>query len=153
MQEQEYIITLFGKEARRTFTALYLGGNLNSLTFSKTEEWTGGAIQWTLNFMRSNWNEESLLENVNDLSSTVRFRVAKVEQDLSFESFWEAYGYKVGNKARAAKLWGNMGKQDKQHCFVGIRAYNYYLTLHTNVEKLYPETFLHQRRYENEYKI
>jgi hypothetical protein len=153
MQEQQYLITVFGKEAKRTFTITYRSGFLFALQLSETDEWTASAISWTLNFLRSQWSEEELQKNQADTSSLVRFRADKVEQDLSFDAFWDLYEHKVGNKARAMKLWSNLPKMDKARCFVGIRQYKFWLSHHPNVEKLYAETFLHQRRWENEYKL
>lgn len=153
MQEQEYLITLLGKDNRKTLRLGYRNGLLVALHIPETESYDAMALCWLCSWLRSQVTEDELNTNCGDVTNVVKFRVAKVEANLEFETFWNAYDYKVGNKARAQKLWGNISKDDKIRCFIGVRSYNYWLSLRTNTEKLYPETFLHQRRWENEYKI
>lgn len=84
------------------------------------------------------------------------FPFLKVEvqpQDLSFNAFWEAYAYKVGKRERAMKLWASMSDADKVKCLRSIPKYNQWLSTKFNMERLYPETYLHQARYNNEFKI
>ena len=73
--------------------------------------------------------------------------------DLSFNAFWDAYGYKVGKRERAMKLWASMSDADKTKCLRSIPRYNQWLASKFNMERLYPETYLHQARYHNEFKI
>lgn len=72
--------------------------------------------------------------------------------DLSFTKFWADYSYKVGNKARAEKLWNKLQESERIAVFEALPRYNYYLKTHPSIEKTYAETFLYQRRWENEYK-
>lgn len=91
---------------------------------------------------------ESDLEYWRKKSITVR----QVSEDLSFANFWKTYNYKVGNKKRAEKLWNIMSEADKSMAIIKIALYNQYLQQRPAMERLYPETYLSQRRYENEYK-
>lgn len=72
--------------------------------------------------------------------------------DLSFDKFWKEYAYKVGNKARTEKLWIKLQESERIAVFEALPKYNYFLKTHQSLEKVYPETFLSQRRWENEYR-
>lgn len=82
---------------------------------------------------------------------TVGFLVLLQVESISFESFWDCYDYKVGNKARAKKLFEELSEVEKQDVFVGLKRYNGFLQTKTTA-KLYPETFLAQKRWMLEYK-
>lgn len=71
--------------------------------------------------------------------------------DLSFARFWAAYNNKVGNKKRAEKLWVALQENERIAVLEHLPKYNYYLKTHQGLMKAYPETFLNQRRWENEY--
>lgn len=79
-------------------------------------------------------------------------RISLVPPDLSFDKFWNDYDYKVGKKERAARLWEALSDTDKALCLVAIRRYKNWLRM-KSIEQTYPETFLAQRRFENEFKI
>lgn len=74
--------------------------------------------------------------------------VQPIEEDLSFESFWERYDLKVGKKDRAKKLWAQLSDLDKHKALKVIPKYNNWL-IEKNINKVYPETYLAQRRFEN----
>ncbi|MEA2041157.1 MAG: hypothetical protein U9N85_01205 [Bacteroidota bacterium] len=89
----------------------------------------------------------------------IKLEVQRMDIDLSFPTFWDYYNYKVGNKQRAKDLW--IGKKptntrqyiteaDKLKSFrlVPKLRYNYKLK---NKDLPYLETFLYQRRFENEF--
>jgi hypothetical protein len=78
--------------------------------------------------------------------------VSKVAADLSFEAFYNLYGYKVGKKERTKRLWDALPEVDRIACLAAIPKYKRWLASKNNMEMLYPETFLSQRRWENEYK-
>lgn len=89
----------------------------------------------------------------------VRLEVQRIEMDLSFEAFWKFYDYKVGNKKRSEDIWTgkkptNTGQRlteaDKIKAFrlMPKLRYNYKLN---NKDLPYMETFLYQRRFENEF--
>jgi len=76
--------------------------------------------------------------------------LAQVSVQVLFKDFWEAYGYKVGNKARAEKLWNALTDTDRVAIMEYLPKYDAYLAARPRMEKLYAETFLNQRRWENE---
>ncbi len=69
-------------------------------------------------------------------------------EELTFETFWELYDYKVGNKTRAIKLFNALSEAEKQEAISGVKRYNAWLQTQTTA-KLYPETFLNQKRWMN----
>jgi hypothetical protein len=74
-----------------------------------------------------------------------------VPADLSFSAFWNAYAYKVGDKARAEKLWNKLSEAEKVTALKAIPAYNYFLKT-KKIDKTYAETWLNQKRFlTNEY--
>jgi len=83
------------------------------------------------------------------LRQVPKLKVTEVEQDLSFGTFWDQYGHKVGNRNRAIKLWENMPPAEKALALAYIKKYNQFLLQSNGVQKLYPETYLNQKRYEN----
>lgn len=78
-------------------------------------------------------------------------KIEPVPEDLSFESFWDAYGYKVGKKYRVKKLWESLDNTDRAAALAGIRKYDRYLNLHKGIAKAYAETYLRHRYWENDY--
>lgn len=77
--------------------------------------------------------------------------VRQVEgMDLSFERFWSMYGNKIGNKARVQKKWERMAEGDRILAMASIGRYRRYAEgKHINL--VYPETYIDQRRWEDEY--
>lgn len=80
------------------------------------------------------------------------FQKIEVPADMSFPAFWNFYNYKVGNKERAKKLYELLDDHSRAQVFSGIKKYSHYLASRPNMEKLYPETFLNQKRYENSFE-
>ncbi|GEM_PF-5675290 len=69
------------------------------------------------------------------------------ETDLSFEHFWEAYGYKVGNKGRARKLWTALNDEERLLALRGAVHQRRHSESH-KTDMPYAETYLSQRRWE-----
>lgn len=78
--------------------------------------------------------------------------ITRLAADLTFTTFWDAYGYKVGHKDRAERLWNKLTDADRQLVLDSIIGYNYYTMCHPNMERLYAETYLSQRRFETDYR-
>lgn len=70
--------------------------------------------------------------------------------ELTFEMFWNTYKYKVGNKNRARKLWDSYTEAEKLSALTFVEKYDRFLAAKRNMEKCYPETYLHQRRWDNQ---
>lgn len=77
-------------------------------------------------------------------------KVAEVPLDLSFEAFYKKYAYKVGDKKKAQTLWAKLSDAEKALAITKIDSYNRY-TERTQIAKVYPERYLSQRRFENEF--
>jgi hypothetical protein len=69
--------------------------------------------------------------------------------DLSFIKFWNAYGYKRGNIERARKLWDKLTAHEK---ILALGFINKLKAVYDRERKdmPYPETYLSQKRWENE---
>lgn len=80
-----------------------------------------------------------------------RLQVVATPPDLSFNAFWDSYGYKVGKKDKVEQLWKSLSEADKIACLKAVPKYNRWIASKTSMEKAYPQTFLNQRRWENEF--
>jgi hypothetical protein len=83
---------------------------------------------------------------IGQVSSNPLAKITEVKQEIEFSEFWDAYAYKVGNKARAEKIWNGMSILDKQMALAYIPKYNRFLA-EKGTARLYPETYLSQSRY------
>ncbi len=77
--------------------------------------------------------------------------VSECIADTSFKAFWDKFGNKVGNKIRADKLYKLLSDEEKLQVMSSIKKYHNWLVQNPNVQQLYPETYLAQRRWENQY--
>ena len=76
-------------------------------------------------------------------------KVTEVKEDISFTTFWNKYAHKQGNKGRAMKLYNALPDPEKMKAIENLRKYNQYLFMNPNVQKLNPETYLNQQRWNN----
>lgn len=119
-----------------------------NIRIRQPEKWTQSHWQWFTQhvlFAFQRLHEPFL----NDLKTV--FKIELLPTDLSFEAFWEAYGNKIGKKTRAQELWKLLSESDKQAALIGVKKYKQWKALNPSVQMLYPETFLSQRRFENEF--
>lgn len=79
--------------------------------------------------------------------------INEIPEDLTFERFYNKYNYKVGSKKRAESIWKGLSNTDKYLCLQAIDRYNSFLNKKKNMERAYPETFLNQRRWENNFNV
>lgn len=70
--------------------------------------------------------------------------------DTSFDAFWNAYAYKVGNKTRVQKKWNAMKVSERILAIGAIPRYKRFADS-KKIERVYPETYIDQRRWENEF--
>jgi len=121
-----------------------------SLTYIDSELAICDLTEATLSTEQKLWIWTSLPTNEIHLEKLISlFDVNKIELDLSFVRFWNEFKYKVGNKERSEKLFNNLKEYEKAEIFKHIPKYLYHLQL-TRKAQVYPETFLAQRRWENE---
>lgn len=95
---------------------------------------------------------EFLEAYVNDTSRKL-MKVTEIAPDLSFQAFWDAFDYKMGNRSRVEAAWAKMSTEDKNACMLSLKRYKTWKKLNPNIAHMYGETYLNQRRWENEYKI
>ncbi len=119
-------------------------GLLKSIVFDNVNQdqmiWVGEHLPQHLEIMKL-WEQK--FSNI--------FTFSKIAEDLSFDAFWNQYAYKVGNKTRARKLWEKLKEQEKSAVMKSIGRYENFLRNHPGMGKAYPETFLNQKRWENEF--
>ena len=72
-----------------------------------------------------------------------------VQQDVSFRRFWDSYGKKVGNKALCEKKWGQLSESDRVMALRRLSQLKHYYEKN-GLQLPYPQTFIDQRRWENE---
>jgi hypothetical protein len=115
----------------------------------------GFEIQAVLTKEQKDWYFKNLPKTESDLvvewprkSKTIK--VVEVPEDLSFEAFWTRYGYKVGDKKKATKLWNEMKPESRALALSKIERYKKFAE-NANIALVYPERYLSQRRFENEF--
>lgn len=101
----------------------------------------------TAEFLRAYFPFET--KNLNYFKKSAHFHLELLKQDISFMAFWNTYAHKVGNKTRAKKLFEALTDVEKAKAINYIKRYKNFL-LQGNVQQLYPETYLHQKRFDNE---
>lgn len=147
----EYLITLFGQTENRTLKLGYREGKM--VLFQVPDEFDAASLPWLHNWLWSQLDESKMLENIHDTSLKVRFRADLMQVDTSFNAFWNAYNYKVGNKKTAEKHWNTLNEETRVAVLKSIPRYDAWLRQKTKQDKIYPERYLGQSRWENEYKI
>lgn len=78
------------------------------------------------------------------------FTVTKGEPDTSFEAFWQSYGLK-SKKTRSEQLYNKLADDDKFNAIAGIRRYDNWLRQQKGMAKMLPDTYLHQKRWLDEF--
>ncbi len=76
--------------------------------------------------------------------------VVEAEYIVSFDMFWRAYDKKI-NKARAMPIFEKLTKTEQVKAYMGIKAYDKYLTKEKWRTKADPENYLRNKTWENEY--
>ncbi len=94
------------------------------------------------------------IENLLTYISNPNPRLAVREiLDVTFDGFWNLYDHKVGNKARCEKAWNALRDNEKVACLQKVPVYSKWIKQQPGTMiKVYPETFITQRRWENEFK-
>jgi hypothetical protein len=84
------------------------------------------------------------------LLTNSKVKITQVPTDLSFEAFWNKYDHKVSSKKKCEKIWNAMSEADRLLAMIKLTRYNLWQSQQPTA-KPYAETWLHQRRFENEY--
>lgn len=135
-------ILLFKKSNRNVLVDYNEAGDLVKYSFNGGDVMTE---QMTFLFKRFPFKIDTLeqwrkIENV---------QVTEVLEDISFEAFWERYNHKFGNKKRAQTLYSCLKEDEKIGAINGINRYDAFLKMNIGVAKAFPETYLHQKRWQN----
>lgn len=109
-----------------------------------------------LNDRQKEWlsnNFPMTLEKINEMVAAGYIKAKVIECQISFESFWEKYNYKLGKK-EAKRFWDKLTEGDQIVAFMNIDPYDFYLIKNPQIQKLYPASYLnpHNRKFENDYK-
>lgn len=75
--------------------------------------------------------------------------ISEMIPDLSFAFFWNTYGYKKGKKPTVKRVWDSMDTTDQSKALAYLKKYNYYLAENSHVPKLYPQTYLNRKEWNN----
>lgn len=74
--------------------------------------------------------------------------IQQVDEDLSFERFYNTYDYKISKRSTAEKSWNKLSDANKLLALKFIPKYEAQLRK-TGVGKKYPETYLNQMIWNN----
>ena len=100
------------------------------------------------------WNEKFPFPFVERIIPEVAkmgfFNIEKGEDDLSFDRFWEEYNYKVSKK-KAEKLYAKISRANRVKIFLHLPKYEAYLKARKGIEKAYPDTYLRNEKWNDEY--
>lgn len=141
---EKYIITSKKKEVESKMLLSYNDtGILVSVQF---EDCTIKQVSWLMDRVPV---IVQLLKNRCDVNN---LKLDKVIEDLSFDSFWNKFEYKVGKKMRAKRLWEAMSDMEKMAAMANIPRYLRFIKI-MNQNSAYPETWLNNKMWENEYVV
>ena len=101
---------------------------------------------WLFNNSRFPWHESRLQPWFQNKKVTIE----KGEPDLSFDTFYNAYKYKI-KRVVAERSWKRLSRVDRMNAILGIRAYENHLKRHPRKQKANPSTYLNQRYWEDDY--
>lgn len=141
--KEKYIVTFKGNQRNVPVRCAYEEGLLVNATFMESET-PPDAREWCLQRIPAR------VENLERLG--VIALIEMEPHDLSFNSFWEAYGNKQ-NKDRAMRFWVALNEEDRIAAMRAIPRYNRYLQYKPTIEKKYPDTWLKNRSWTDEYRI
>lgn len=114
----------------------------------------GFEIQATLSDDQRKWyfrnlpfREQQLTIDWPKQSKTIK--VVEVPEDLSFDTFWKKYGFKI-DKMDAEKVWQKMSDEERTMAMIGIQKYFKFLET-SGTAKAYAVRYLRKKYYLNEY--
>lgn len=88
------------------------------------------------------------LAELQDLISNSSARMIEINQEITFESFWNKYNDKVrSSRKKAERIWNRLSKADQAKAYVYISTYE--ASRPKGVEKKYAETYLNAELWNN----
>jgi hypothetical protein len=107
-------------------------------TFEKTQ----------FEFLTRNFPKSEALMNKWILAKFANVVIQQVDEDLSFERFYNTYDYKISKRSTAEKSWNKLSDTNKLLALKFIPKYEAQLRK-TGIGKKYPETYLNQEIWNN----
>jgi hypothetical protein len=92
------------------------------------------------------------LAELYELRDNWKFELIEMPVDLSFDTFWKEYDFKMGSKDKCRKLYMALNDADKTLAIAKISLYKRYLTCNEGIKQVYPERYISHRRFENSFK-
>lgn len=142
--KEKYILTFKGQQSSVILRASYTEGILEEVRFMDADT-PPDAREWCLARVPVR------TEIIPELCGKTFFADPE-PSEITFAAFWEDYGNKQ-NKDRAYKFWMQLNEEDKIAALRAIPRYNRYLNMKPNIEKKYPDTWLKNRCWNDEYKV
>lgn len=97
-------------------------------------------------FLRDLPRELAELERLRQKSPSLV--ITEVEQEVTFEMFWNKYDEKIrSSKKRAERAWNRMSKTNQVKAYRFIQRYK--LSLHPGTNAKYAETYLNAEQWNN----
>lgn len=90
------------------------------------------------------------IAQVSQLAKLIKGKLEEMPEDISFNSFWEAYKKKI-NKVRTEPLFNKLSDADKLTAIRRIRPYDDYLSRTNFRGKADPENYLKKRMFETDW--
>jgi hypothetical protein len=90
-----------------------------------------------------------LIDSLEGFCQTSNLEAVECDFEISFDSFWNEYGYKVERK-RTEQLWKAMSKIKQLKAYMSIPAYKRFLK-RKKIEQKYPDTYLRSEAFETEW--
>lgn len=117
-------------------------GILIGFEFQDTKEVTQEQLITFVNNLP--WN----MERLKLYCDRKKIKLTEVQQDLSFDNFWNRYDYKESNKKKSRDTWERMSDTEKAKALAHIPVYNRFLTGKT-IGRKYANTYLNQQPWNN----
>lgn len=90
------------------------------------------------------------IEQIEAYAGRIKGKLEEVPPDLSFDSFWNAYGKKI-NRKRAELLYKKMDEPQRLKCILSIKPYLSYLSRVKWRTQADPDTYLRNENYETDW--
>lgn len=116
---------------------------LVSLSFANAQL-SIGQIQYVIK------NTPVIMDGLNVCEAFKGAMIAEHTYEITFEMWFDKYSFKR-NKKPAEKIWVKMNVGDRAKAFYSIDAYNRYLKKNTWLNKMYPDTYLRNEHYNDEW--
>jgi len=142
--KKAYIINVIGRDVS-FFFRYFENGFIESFHYNSITDPGEKARETISKIFPFEISQLDLFKNNKDV-----FKVEEVTPDLSFKKFWDTYAHKQGKKARAERLWKQLSLSERAKAMAYIKKYDNFLFMNKGIAKAYPETYLNQKRWENE---